>query len=104
MEKGWKSIREPTEAELKEWLYQKNKEIGLDEEEDGACKMNLDHVGGACVIEGYITGCPGYMGPVGVIVWDGAPGYVDTFVREILGRDADNHPIYGYWRYATERD
>lgn len=104
MEKGWRSIREPTEAELKEWLYQKNKEIGLQDEPDEGAKMNMGNVGGACVIEGYITGCPGYAGPVGVIVWDGAPGYVDTFVREILGRDESNHPIYGYWRYATEQD
>lgn len=38
-----------------------------------------------------MTDCPGYCGRVGVVVWGGAPGFVDSFIW-----------VKGRCKYATE--
>lgn len=92
--------RPATDEERKSLIAAYRKEMGLSEEE-----VSDDICAAAMIVENYMTGCPGYVGPVGILLWDGAPGYLDSFTKDIVGRTPDGYPIHDKeWKFATERD
>lgn len=87
--------RPPNEEELQQladWLLGQ----GFIEQEDAIGTARSAYV---AVYDAYCTGCPGYVGKLMSVVWDGAPSFFDVFIwnngkMERSGRDYDQHECY----------
>lgn len=67
--------REPNEGERADLMECARLYWGLKEDE-----MPPD--GYIAIFDHYMTGCPGWAGKTAVIIWDGAPQYLDSAIFE----------------------
>ena len=58
-------------AYINEILEWKGQTMPADPFEDGHCY----------VLDKYMTDCPGYAGPVGIVIWRGSPNWVTIFLK-----------------------
>lgn len=74
--------REPSNTELGELN-------SLCWEEDGD-DSRMSCISGICVFDKYMTDCPGYTGKVMLVLYSGAPEFVQLFVWEAVSDAAGN--------------
>lgn len=59
--------------------------------DDEEVKEHLECIAAAAVFDGYITGGPGYAGPLGLVVFDGSPGFY--YLIKLSPAHRDRHGI-----------
>jgi hypothetical protein len=74
-------VRESTTAEREQMIHALADRWGTDPYETADILANARIV----VIEGYMTGGPGYCGRVVIVIYDGAPEFVDQFLEDASG-------------------
>ena len=71
--------RRPTDFELGQLETHVLGMMNADTEEEAQDVRDTVAAARICVFDDYITGCPGYVGRVMVVVWDGGPDTSQTF-------------------------